>query len=423
MAHGSEWYRLDNAAKVVPSTMAGTDTRVFRLVCELKEKVDPAILQAALNETLLEFPHMSCYLKRGIFWYYLNATDEVARVTEDSKAPLRNIYMPGRTNLLYRVSYYGRRINVEFYHVLADGTGGYIFLRSLVIHYFCEKYGMDPATMIKDTSSVDEKQSDAFSHFYEKKKSARKSLDILPKKAYQVRGVPDANVQSHLIEGNVSVKEMKTVAKQYGVTIGMLTTSLWVEAILKTMDKNRYKEKIAVNVPVNLRQYFPSETTRNFFGVITVNYDPTHYDGTIESILPDISREFKEQLTEDNIFRTMNSFAELEHNWAVKMIPLFVKNAGVQFVNHVISNGVTTSVSNVGKVDMPKEIAPYIDRFAGFMACRTVFIVIMTYGDNMNFGITSSFTKHRVAMNFFRRLTELGVHVEVATNDYDAEVK
>ncbi len=50
------WYELDNAAKIVPSTARGANTRVFRLTCELKEEVDKDTLQIALDETIEEFP-------------------------------------------------------------------------------------------------------------------------------------------------------------------------------------------------------------------------------------------------------------------------------------------------------------------------------------------------------------------------------
>ena len=45
----SRWYKIDNAAKIVPSTAVGTDTRVFRLTCELYEDVDERTLQKALD--------------------------------------------------------------------------------------------------------------------------------------------------------------------------------------------------------------------------------------------------------------------------------------------------------------------------------------------------------------------------------------
>ena len=45
----TKWYELDNAAKIVPSTTKGADTRVFRISCELKEEVDGTLLQQALD--------------------------------------------------------------------------------------------------------------------------------------------------------------------------------------------------------------------------------------------------------------------------------------------------------------------------------------------------------------------------------------
>ncbi len=52
MENKANWYRLDNAAKIVPSTAKGANTRVFRITCELKEDVSKDILQRALDETI-----------------------------------------------------------------------------------------------------------------------------------------------------------------------------------------------------------------------------------------------------------------------------------------------------------------------------------------------------------------------------------
>ena len=66
------WVRLDNAAKIVPSTTGGADTRVFRITCELKEDVDPDTLQSAVAVAARDFPHFGSVLKKGLFWYYLD---------------------------------------------------------------------------------------------------------------------------------------------------------------------------------------------------------------------------------------------------------------------------------------------------------------------------------------------------------------
>ncbi|MBR1522971.1 MAG: hypothetical protein IJ641_00795, partial [Lachnospiraceae bacterium] len=113
----NKWYRLDNAAKIIPSSAKGADTRVFRICCELKEEVDPDILQEALDDIREEFPMFNCVLKKGFFWYYLEDSDLEPEVTEDRLPACSPIYYPGRVNLLYRVNYFKRRINLEIFHV------------------------------------------------------------------------------------------------------------------------------------------------------------------------------------------------------------------------------------------------------------------------------------------------------------------
>ena len=115
----------------------------------------------------------------------------------------------------------------------------------------------------------------------------------------------------------------------------------------------------------------------------------------------------------------MNTYSALEHNWAVKVLPLQVKDLGIQGFNYLRLKEVTTSVSNVGRLTMPEPLVPYIDRFAGFMSTQRGQMVVVSFQDKLVFGITSAFKRHDVMMNFYRRLTELGLDVELATNDYD----
>ena len=111
MERRANWYKLDNAAKIVPSTAKGANTRVFRLTCELKEEVNREILQSALDDTIEEFPFFNCVLHRGIFWYYLEDSYIKPIVVEESTPACLPLYIPGKKNLLYRVNYFRKRIN------------------------------------------------------------------------------------------------------------------------------------------------------------------------------------------------------------------------------------------------------------------------------------------------------------------------
>ena len=94
------WSKLDNAAKIFPSTIEKTDTRVFRFYCELTEDINPKILQVAVEHTLENFPNFKMTMKRGAFWYYLEEVDIIPIVNIESRAVCSNIYDENKKDLL-----------------------------------------------------------------------------------------------------------------------------------------------------------------------------------------------------------------------------------------------------------------------------------------------------------------------------------
>ena len=415
------WYRLDNAATIVPSSVHGSDTRVFRIVCELKEEIDGDVLQEALDLTVEEYPHFNVILRKGFFWYYLDSIREKAVVKEECKVACAPLYYSGRRKLLYRVNYYRNRINLEMFHVLADGTGAFSFLKAIVTNYLFLKHGVSVKEEEVDASSTSGKNEDAFRQFYSKEKNREQLKGMLGTKAYQIEQLRDENLHSRLVEGVISAKAFVDLAHQYETTAGILTVALYIEAILNVMSIQEQRKPIVISVPVNLRQYFPSETTRNFFGVINVNFLPKDYDGTLESILKVVKESFESQLTKDKIQNTMNGYSGLTRNIALKLVPLFVKDPVVQMITRIAQKGTTGTMSNLGKITMPEELTPYIRQFSAFMATPNVQICVSSFGDRMVFGAVSAFEDHRVFLNFFRGLTKRGLEVEISTNDYDKE--
>src|SRR5699024_10331329 len=195
MAKNDRWYELDNAAKIIPSTTVGADTREFRICCELREEVREDILQRALYKTIREFPHFNCVLKRGLFWYYLEASSRRAVVCEENLPPCSMLYRKGGKNLLYRLFYYKKRISLEMFHALSDGTGAFVFFRSIVSNYLVERYELDPNVKLEDPSSVREKEDDAFSRFYTKQTKKNWLKERPPKRAYRIKGERNENLE------------------------------------------------------------------------------------------------------------------------------------------------------------------------------------------------------------------------------------
>ena len=70
---------------------------------------------------------------------------------------------------------------------------------------------------------------------------------------------------------------------------------------------------------------------------------------------------------------------------------------------------------------MPPEVSDYIESFAAFMTASSQQVCVCSFKDKMVFGEVSPFKTHKIMLNFFRCLTELGIEVVLSTNDYDEE--
>lgn len=440
------WYRLDNAATIMPSTTRGPDTRCFRITCTLKEEVDPALLQEALDLVMEEFPHLKTVLRKGLFWYYFDETQQRALVEEDVGEICRALYVPGRKNLLFRVLYADKTISLEMYHAIADGTGGLMILKSLIVHYLGKKHGVLPEADPGDDASAAQKSDDAFSRYYQKdtdpkvhnyeaaarkreagreepaKRAGKRSAQwkkLAFSRAYQIPMEKDFSLQCHYLEGTMSACRVKKLAEKNGATIGVFVTALFVQSIIENMQAKDARRPIVISVPVNLRQYFPSSTARNFFGVIPVSFHPRDYDGTLASILRPVDASFREQLTREQITRTMNGYSGLVHNLAIQAVPLFLKDIAISRITLLTGRGTTATVSNLGRISLPGEIAGFVDRFSAFMTPPRLQMCISTYGDRMVFGVVTAYDEKNVMPTFFRKLTSSGIDVEIGSSDFD----
>ncbi len=411
-----EWTRLDNAAKIFPPTTNERDTKVFRFVCELKDEIDPAVLQEALNKTILLFPMYRTVLRRGVFWNYFESTDLMPEVTRETKLPCSMLYYPYRRNLLFEVTYYMKRINIEIYHALADGTGALGFLKTLIYYYITILYRGNFGEKLPNLdydASVSQKMDDSFLKHYT---SNNLQTKIKIEKAYRMTGRRSIDHRLKVIEGVMSVKEVLEQAHQYDTTLTIYLTALFIKAICQEMPERSRKLPVVLSVPVNLRSFFPSVTARNFFGTITIKYNFSKQGEELKDIINEVRDCFERELTQENLRNQMNRLSALEHNAFMRVVPLALKDWVLQYANYLNDKRITASISNVGKVTMCKELAPYIRLFDCFTSARRPQICMCSFEDNLVISFTSPFLGTDLQMNFFRMLSKEGVKITIASN-------
>lgn len=410
------WYKVDNVAKVFLATASQRDPRVFRISCTLNEEIDPDTLNEALRSTAQEWPQFQVTLHRGLFWHYFESTDQLPTAQPETKAPCAPLYTPERRNkLIYRVTYFGARINLEMFHAITDGNGGLLYLKSIVRNYLALRHpGEMENVPSPNSASAGDMAQDSFRNFYEgtkRKKPAKKP------KVYRPHGfLPYSQLQ--FFEGHLSAKEVLARAHELGVSLTSYLGASLMLAIYAEMPALERSKPIAISLPVNLRNYYPSETARNFFNSVYVILTLTETD-TMQTAAAAFDAQLKEALLPENIKAQMDEYEKLEHVPGIRPVPLVVKNLTVKFFTALEKKHVTAVISNMGRVTLPDAMKPYIKQFAAFSSCEDLFTCVASYGDDLVLGTASSHRSTNVLRRLYRGFAEAGLQVTLYATEVE----
>lgn len=414
------WTRLDNAATWFPPTSRKQDPKVFRFSCELKEDVVEEDLQKSLEKTLELYPGFLSVIRHGFFWYYLETVDIIPLVHEEDKQVCNPLYDRNEHNLLFDVSYYRRRINLEIFHSLADGTGALEFLKDLVCNYLWLRHPEDFQDLSVTHSmdaSITERMADSFQKYYDPKNKGNEKLS----KAYNIKGprMPESRIR--VIEGIMPVDKVHALAKSHNTSITALLASILICAIAEKMHVRERYRTIRIVIPVNLRNYFESDSVRNFFAVTHISYTPGKEKPQLNEVINSVARQFKENITKEKISARMNSMISIEKNLLVRAIPLALKDLILRLVSEFSDLNVSSSLSNVGRVQLPDKYSKYINLFDVMTSTNKLQICMCSYGNNMAVTFTDSFISADIQKFFFRTLSENGIDLEVTTTPFEKE--
>ena len=417
----SEWSKLDNAAKIFPANSKKSDTKVFRFACELFDTVDPQVLQQALDITLEAFPLYQSVIKSGLFWYYFEKSRFKAVVTEENLPPCSTLYDKNNKTLLFRVMYYRKRISFEVYHALADGAGALQFFRTLVFHYISIKYKYalrDKSPVLDIEASRTQKLDDSFQKYYKDEKIFTKKKRI---KAYNIKGAKIPECRFSVIEGVIPVDEILPKVKEYKSSLTIFLAAILMCAINEEIPARLKRKPVVLSIPVNLRNYYSSQTARNFFGVINVDYDFSKGSQELSEVINSLKEKFKENLTPEVLAGRINKLASLENNYFLRVIPLSIKNLILKIAYVIADRSYTSTLSNVGIVKMPDDIKPFIYSFDIFVSTDKIQACLCSFGNQLRISFTSAFVSTEIQRRFFKSLTDMGIPVVIESNIIDEE--
>ena len=409
------WRKLDNAAQAFPAATGKKDTRVFRFYCMLKEDVQEELLQRALEQTLEKYPLFLSVLRKGLFWFYMEPRDIPALVHPESRPPCSRIYVPDQKKLLFEVTYYKKRINFEVFHGLTDGTGAMNFLKELVRNYLILAHPGETIPEIDGGQELTQNdyEEDSFSQYYTGAKEKRAKS----RPAFQLKGERLEQEEMEITEILLSAGEVHRRAKEYGVSVTAFLAAAFLYAIYEEIPKSRLKRPVSLMIPVNLRNFFPSDSMTNFWSWIETAHDLGE-NAKLEDVIRKMKDVFGKEALRKEISCRMNDLVRLEKNPFLRAVPLEIKNLFLLAGTTLGDRSVTAVYSNIGRIQMPLEYGKYIKRFGFFASTDKLQLCSCSYGDDLVLGFTSKILNSNICRNFVSILKKEGIASHIEESDF-----
>ncbi len=170
-------------------------------------------------------------------------------------------------------------------------------------------------------------------------------------------------------------------------------------------------------IPVNLRNYFPSQSMTNFFGWIEISF-VFQEDTTFEDVLAAVKEQFVRELTPEKIAMHMNGYVRIEKHVLVRMVPLELKRYFLMAGANLGSRSITAVYSNIGILKLPEEYRSYIERFGIFASTGSLQLCSCSYEGKMVLGFTSKLPDDSIQRNFLQILKKEEIPCTEEKNDF-----
>ena len=360
------WERLDNTANLFPAIASQNMTNVYRIAVTLKEEIDGELLQQALDKVLPRFDTFRVRMRKGLFWYYFETNTKPAPTVRKEK------------------------------------------------HYPCRYIEPSVNNDFSDETSLN--TEDSYVKNY--KKGHKKGYQT--KRAVEVKGENLLTGEISVMHGFMPVKAVKSACKKYDVSINEYFTAVFLYSIyMEYLHGQPSAKPIAASIPVNLRPYFNSQTTRNFFVMVSAIFAPDRENIPLEEVMGIVKESLRSQINKEHLEELFSYNVSNQKNIFLRFVPIFIKILAMRFVYRSSARANTTTVTNIGKIQIKEAYQPYIRHFYAMISRsvgQSIKGAVCSYQDTIVFTITSGLYDVSIQRCFFRTLAGEDIPVVVETN-------
>ena len=248
---------------------------------------------------------------------------------------------------------------------------------------------------------------------------AKTASGFVDKPALQMSGKLTRRKPCRMLHFKMDADRVHGVAKSHGVTVtAYLLSQIFYAARAATEE---ISGDINIQLPVNMRKYYPSKTLRNFSMYCGIRI-PVEQIGKREALLSEIKTQMAEKTNKEKMREMITATVKLVGS--IRMIPLGIKQPIAKMIYGFLGEKMnTTTFSNLGVTEFPKEFSPYVscmDFCLGAQMTNRVACAAITQGGVLTFSITKMTADPTFEEKMYQLLSDDGIAVRVEGSDYYA---
>ena len=223
----------------------------------------------------------------------------------------------------------------------------------------------------------------------------------------------------------MQIPRLKEVCKGYGASINEYLVAVYIFSVYQECLHGMPSQRpIRVAVPVNLRPFYQSITTKNFFVMVSAEFNATKEGYTFEEVLAVTKESLRSQINREHLEELFSYNVSNEKLLATRATPLFIKNIAMRRIYTVSALANTTTITNIGNITVLEDYEPYVEMFHAFLAMsrgQHIKGTICSYKDTLVFSFSYDLADVSVQKGFFRKLSEDGLEIEIESNGVNYE--
>lgn len=397
-------FPVDNASILFLSLIRPYHTNNFRFSAVLRQPIRPEILQQAVNRIHPRFPSVFAGFRQD-FFHFRQVAAEKPPIVKPDPGLLKPMTQEELRSCALRVYYKDCTIAIELFHALTDGCGTIAVLTALVSEYL-RIIHPGQVTPLPLGEPEEQETVDSFLELA----SARPRR--LPSRfSYLLPRPADADWTVRGSSLSLPTAPLLSAAHRYGVTLNTLLTALMASTVME-MQVQEHGDKILkpvrIMVPINLRKMAGSRTLRNFSLYALPTLEGHQRNLPFHELCSIMDAQLKEQLSPENQKAMVSANVRSQNLWFFKAMPWALKRMALRIGYRFFGESNSSlTLTNLGIVRLPEEIAPHVTDFICQMTPRVSSpygCTILSFGDKITFNISRFCPTDEFGRAFFRKV-------------------